>query len=156
MKIWKGVEIAKYSGLDNIFCQLPVVWKKWKSKLNTLFWPFIIWMCLPSYYSYLYTSVASTCSYRGKNESTACFDCWPKCSHSSQGHLWLIFTFILTTLNNTRQCFYQSKTVDLFWHVNGLITRKIWQCSTFKCTSTLASTLYQHLDWFWPLQSQES
>ena len=62
------------------------------------------------------------------------------CTH---GHFWLLFTVILSTLNNIRQCFYQSKTVDSFWPVNVLTrtTRKVWQCLTFKCTRyTLAST----------------
>ena len=40
---------------------------------------------------------------------------------------------VLTTLNNTRQCFYKSKTVDTFWPVNVRTARKVWQCSTFKC-----------------------
>ena len=61
----------------------------------------------------------------------------------TQDHFWLFFFFTvtLTTLNNTRWCFYQSKTVDSFWHVNVLNTaRKDWQCTTFKCTRyTLAS-----------------
>ena len=54
-----------------------------------------------------------------KNHSTACFDCWPKCAH---GHFWLVFTVMLTTLNNTRQCFhmYLSKIVDSFQPVNVL------------------------------------
>ena len=30
--------------------------------------------------------------------------------------------------------FNQSKTVDSFWPVNVLTTRKVWQCLTFKCT----------------------
>ena len=53
--------------------------------------------------------------------------------------MWHTGAFV-TTLNNTRQCFYQSKTVDSFWPVSVLTTRKVWQCSTFKCTRyTLAS-----------------
>ena len=71
-------------------------------------------------------------SCRGQNQSFACFDCWPKCA--TQGHFWLVFTVILTILNNIRQCFYQSKTVDSFLPVNVLTTRKVWQCLTFKCT----------------------
>ena len=46
----------------------------------------------------------------------------------TQGHLWLVFTVILTTLNNTRQCFYQSKTVDTFLPINVLTSCKVWQC----------------------------
>ena len=58
----------------------------------------------------------------------------------TQGHFLLLFTVILTIVNNTRQCFYQSKTVDLFLPVNVLTTRKVWQCLIFKCTRyTLAS-----------------
>ena len=80
----------------------------------------------PSYY---WGTLAESCC-RGKNQSTAFFDCWPK------GHFWLLFTVLLTStiLNNTRQCFYQSKTVDSFWPVNVLTTRKVWECLTFKCT----------------------
>ena len=55
----------------------------------------------------------------------------------TQGHFWLVFTVILTTLNNTRQCFYQSKTVDSFWPVNVLTTRKAWFDSV-----SLLSALY--------------
>ena len=36
------------------------------------------------------------------------------------GAFLTVFTVILTTLNNTRQCFYQSKRVDSFWLVNVL------------------------------------
>ena len=57
----------------------------------------------------------------------------------------------LTTRNNTRQCFYQSKTVDSFWPVNVL---KVWQCLTFKCID-IPWQVYQHFDRFWPLQSQK-
>ena len=58
----------------------------------------------------------------------------------TQGHFWLVFTVILTTSNNTWQCFYQSKTVDSFLPVNVLTTCKVWQCLTFKCIRyTLAS-----------------
>ena len=90
----------------------------------------------PSYFSW--TLVAS--SYSGQNQSTACFECWPKCAH--WGIFDCFFTVILTILNNTRQCFYRSKTVDSFLPVNVLTTRKVWQCSTFKCTRyALASML---------------
>ena len=59
---------------------------------------------------------------------------WLLTQMCTQGHFWLVFTAILTTLNNTRQCFCQSKTVDSFWPVNVLTARKVWQCLTFKCT----------------------
>ena len=51
----------------------------------------------------------------------------------TQWHFWLVFTVILTILNNTRQCFYQSKTVNSFWPVNVLTTRKVRHCLAFKC-----------------------
>ena len=41
-------------------------------------------------------------------------------------HIGAFFTVILTViLNNTRQCFYQSKTFDSFWPVNVLTTFKV-------------------------------
>ena len=65
---------------------------------------------------------------------------WLLTEMCTQGHFWLLFTVILTTLNNTSQCFYQSKTVDSFWPVNVRTTLKIWQCLTFKCNrQTLGS-----------------
>ena len=82
-------------------------------------------------------TLAESCC-RGQNQSTACFDCWPKCAHRGIFYWFLSF---LTILNNTRQYFYQSKTVDSFWPVNVLTTRKVWQCLTCKCTRyTLGST----------------
>ena len=39
------------------------------------------------------------------------------------GHFWMV----LTTLNNTIQCFYQSKTVNSFWPVNVLTAHEDWQ-----------------------------
>ena len=59
-----------------------------------------------------------------------------------RGHFWLVFTLISTTFNNTRQYKTSQKTVTHFdgWSVNVLTTRKVWHCSTFKCTGyTLAS-----------------
>ena len=53
--------------------------------------------------------------YGGQNQSSD-FDYWPKMC--TQWHLWLDLTVILTTLNNTKQCFYQSKTVKSFWPVS--------------------------------------
>ena len=83
-----------------------------------------------------WTSVAS--SYSGQNQSTACFDCWPKCAQRG-----IFDWFLLSCLPpSTIQCFYQSKMVDSFWPVIvGLLTTcKVWQCLTFKCTTyTLAS-----------------
>ena len=40
-------------------------------------------------------------------------------------HTGAFLTVSLTTLNNTRQCFYQSKTVDSFLPVNVLTTHKV-------------------------------
>ena len=87
-------------------------------------------LCLRSTYAFYcsWTFVAS--SYSGQNQSTHCF--WLLNQLCKQGHFWLVFTVILT--NNTRQCFDQLKTVDSFWPVNILTTRKVWQCLTFKCT----------------------
>ena len=47
---------------------------------------------------------------------------WLLTQMCTQEHFWLVFTVILTILNNTRQCFYQSKTVDSLWPVNVLTT----------------------------------
>ena len=48
----------------------------------------------------------------------------------------IVFIGPFSTRDNTRQCFYQSKTINSFWHVNVhvLTTSKVWQCATFKCT----------------------
>ena len=142
-----------------------------------------IFLTMQSYKFYLkpscfsWTSVASTCSYSTTWSKPVNCLFWLLTQMCTQGHFWLDFTVILTTLNNTTQCFYQSKTDDSFWSVNVLTTRKVWQCSTFKCTRyTLASIstfwliltravigglsaldipwqVYQHFDWFWPVQS---
>ena len=50
------------------------------------------------------------------------------------------------TIQDNAFKFHQSKTVDSFWPVNVLTTRKVWQCST--CTRyTLASTCCTSTCW---------
>ena len=94
----------------------------------------------PSYYCC--TWVRSYCW--GQNQSTAFFDRWPKCAHRGIFDCFLL-SFWPLDLNNTRQCFYQSKTVDSFWPVNVLTTRKVWQCLTFKCTRYTLGSIYKFL-----------
>ena len=78
-------------------------------------------------------------SYRGQNQSTAYFNCWPKCAHGC--NLWLVLTVILTTLNNTRQCFYQPKTVDSFWPVNVDSVDRLLKCTRY--------TFGKYISTFW-------
>ena len=61
---------------------------------------------------------------------------------SHRGVVDWYFTVILTTLNNTRQCFYQSKTIDSFWPVN---VRKGWQGLTFNAID-IPWEVCQHFD----------
>ena len=46
---------------------------------------------------------------------------WLSTQMFTRGHFWLVFTVILTILNNTRQSFYQSKTVNSLLPVNVLM-----------------------------------
>ena len=75
---------------------------------------------------------------------------WLLTQMCTQGHFWLVFTIILTILNNTRQCFYQSKMVESFWPVNVLTTHKVWQCWHLSALD-IPWEVYQRFDWFWPL-----
>ena len=80
-----------------------------------------------------WTLVAS--SYRGQNQSTACFDCWPKCAHRGIVDWFLLSFWPPSTMPDI--AFNQLKTVDSFWPVIVLTTRKVWQCLTFKSTRYL-------------------
>ena len=60
-------------------------------------------------FSYYRWTLMASC-YSDQTQSTAYFDCWTKCAHGGIFDWFLLV--ILTTLNNTGQSFYQSKTVD--------------------------------------------
>ena len=80
----------------------------------------------------------------------------------TQGHFWLvltvILTVILTTLNNTSQCFYQSKMVDSFYpRWNPLLVAN--DNLTWFTTNTLRRTGHVYLmihvnGWLSPLQHE--
>ena len=65
---------------------------------------------------------------------------WLLTQMCTQGHFCLVLLSFWPSWTIPDNAFYQSKTVDSFWPVNVLTTRKVWQCLTFKCTRyTLAS-----------------
>ena len=130
---------------------------------------------IPTFYSPSYFSCTLVAnSYSGQNQSTDYSDCWPKCAH---GHFWVVFTVILTTLNNTRQCFYQSKKctrytlaiLSTFWLIltlavtEGLMAsgkiqhwiyiNKLWNTSKVLLGARNDSLKYFHLEenrnWYW-------
>ena len=102
-------------------------WKTGKPAKNFGIQVLIRWLYIPPTIAKLSWQVAIVV----KTSQLNVYDCWL----CTQGHFWLVLTVILTTLNSTRQCFYQSEMVNSFWPVNVLTTRKVWQCLTFKCTS---------------------
>ena len=86
-------------------------------------------------------------SYSGQNQSTACFDCWPKCAHRGIfDWFWLSFWPPWTIPDNAFTSQKQSTHFDLYMY-------KYYTWS-FKCSRyTLASTLLKKIKGTWSAPS---
>ena len=97
----------------------------------------------PAYYSW--TLVAS--NYRGQNQSTACLTVDPN-AHTGEFFNGFHCHFD-HPLNNTRRCFYLSKTINSFWPVNVLTGLTVFD--RLLSALDIPWQVYQHFDWFWHL-----
>ena len=96
----------------------PSVWGGLSANMQTTVpFPRVQWLTL----LLLRHLIAERCC-RGQNQSTACFDCWPKCAHRGIFD-WFLLSFWPSWIIPDN-AFYQSKTVDSFWPVHARTARK--------------------------------